>query len=285
MIEKYEFIPIRRILVPLDNSPESLAVVELAACMASVMRSELSALFIEEQELFTLAKLPFSREVSIVHSTVRNLDSGRLEREMREQAATMQKTVARIALRHQIGWSFKTVRGKRETEIATQAKARDLIAVSRGHRPDKSRSEPDAGIEFQSGRGGSGVLLINDSLSFRKGPVTVLFDGSAASIQALQLAANIAHADAMQLQILVQEDDAATLEKRRQLFHDVLDKRPLPGPRLVTGVEVPAAIQSLFHRERGLVVLAAGVSMLYEQQFEILLKRARCPVILLKSAG
>jgi hypothetical protein len=89
----------------------------------------------------------------------------------------------------------------------------------------------------------------------------------------------------MQLQILVQEDDAATLEKRRQLVHDVLDKRPLPGQRLVTGVEVPAAIQSLFHRERGLAVLAAGVSVFDEQQFEILLKRARCPVILLKSAG
>ena len=283
MNDRDEFAPIRRILVPLDSSPESMAVLEPAAWVASAMRSKLTAVFVEEQELFALAKLPFSREISIIHSSARNLDPSRLAQEMRARAVLTEKTIKKLAKRHQIEWSFKVVRGNREAEVAAQARARDLVAMF----SDQNVVGPGGGIgmaaSLHSSLVGSGWLMVNRNMSFKSGPVLALFDGTAASVQALQLAAGIAHRDAVPLHVLILGDDAQLQERLQRRVHEVLDGESLASLNIETGVDAENALKSLCLREHGLLVLVGKTDGLETAQGDLLKQKIRCPVIVLNA--
>lgn len=283
MSDKEERAPIRRILVPLDSSPESMAALEPAAWIASVMRSKLTALFVEEQELFSLAQLPFSREVSIIHSSARNLDPSRLAQEMRARAVLMQKTIEKLARRHQIEWSFKVVRGSRDAEIAAQARARDLVAMFSDQAADAPRGSTRVTAKLHSGVLGSGVLMVNRNMRFKSGPVLALFDGTAASIQALRLAAGIAQGDGVPLHVLILGDDAQKQERLWHRVHEVLGGESLASLNIETGVDAENALQSLCLREHGLLVLVAKADGLETAQGDLLKQKILCPVIVLNA--
>lgn len=284
MSDQDEFTPIRRILVPLDSSPESMAALEPAAWIASVMRSKLTALYVEEQELFDLAQLPFSREVSIIHSSARNLDPSRLAQEMRAHAVLTEKTIEKLAKRRQVEWSFKVVRGNRDAEIAAQAKAWDLIAMFSDQTADAPSGSSKVSTKLHSGVIGSGVLMINRNMRFRSGPVLALFDGTVASIQALHLAAGIAHCDAVSLHVLILGDDAQLQERLWRRVHEVLGGESLASLNIETGVDAQNALQSLCLREHGLLVLVGKADGLQTAQGDLLKQKIRCPVIVLNAS-
>ena len=280
MTDEADFTPIRRILVPLDSSPESIAALEPAAWIASVMRSKLTALLVEEQELFTLADLPFSREISIMQPQTRNLDPSRLEQEMRARAVTMQKKIARIAARYSVEWSFKVVRGHRDREIATLAEARDLIAMF----SDRDARYPGEIMKYAARHRpqdvGSGLLMVGGHAAHSSGPVFTVFDGSQPSQQVLRLAADIARGNAMPLRVLVLNRDAGQQEELKRTLQELLDGGRFSGLRVETGHEAEDALRRLCLRSQGLLVLADSFE---GGLVEHLTMPIRCPTIILRT--
>ncbi len=68
---------IRRVLLPLDVSRDSLTALEIASNLAAALGGEVSGLFIEDTELLTAGSLPFAREVgSFSGISRRNPDGG-----------------------------------------------------------------------------------------------------------------------------------------------------------------------------------------------------------------
>ena len=112
---------IRRILVALDASPHSQAALEAASELADVLKAELVGIFVEDVNLLRLAGLPFAREVGYPSGTDRPLDSPSMERELRIQAEQARQTLAGVAVRRQIRWSFRVVRGQVATELLTRS--------------------------------------------------------------------------------------------------------------------------------------------------------------------
>jgi nucleotide-binding universal stress UspA family protein len=88
---------IRRILVALDASRHSLAALEAAAELAARLKAELAGLFVEDINLVRLAGLPFAREIRYPSATIQQLDSPRLEQELKVQATRMRRALAAAA--------------------------------------------------------------------------------------------------------------------------------------------------------------------------------------------
>ena len=95
-------LPIRQIIVALDASSSSRALLEAAAELAARLQTELVGLFIEDANLVNLAGSPFFREVSHFSATARPLSSEQLERQLRGQANQIRRALTEIAARRHV---------------------------------------------------------------------------------------------------------------------------------------------------------------------------------------
>jgi nucleotide-binding universal stress UspA family protein len=120
---------IRRILVALDASPQSVEVLRGAALLATGFEAELCGIFVEDSELFDLPGLPFVREVRVVSARVELLNAEQLAREVRALARRARRLLEEQALEAGLRWSFRTVRGRVVPELLSAAQDVDLVTL------------------------------------------------------------------------------------------------------------------------------------------------------------
>lgn len=97
---------IERIVVPLDAASENRAAIDAAARLAHRWGAELHGVFVEDNDLLHLARLPFARQVSIGVG-VERLTAEQVERQLRAFAARARIEVEAAARRHGVEWSFE----------------------------------------------------------------------------------------------------------------------------------------------------------------------------------
>ena len=120
---------LRRIVVGLDAGPRGRATLEAAAQLAARMQAELVGLFVEDIDLLPLAGLPFAREIGYPSAALRQLDVAAMERALRAMAQEVQGTLAAIAGRAPLSWSFRVARGAMLTELRAAAAAGDIVVT------------------------------------------------------------------------------------------------------------------------------------------------------------
>jgi len=205
---------IQRILVALDASRQSNAALEAAAALAETMQAELEGVFVEDIELLHLAELPFSREIGFTSSSRRALDSAAMARSLRVRASQARAMLESVSARHKVVSSFRVTRGNVLTELLAATEEVDMVAIGTGgHRMGYSQQ----GGSTYSGMVQScrcSVLVLQDRTA-PGGSVVVLFDGSDASMRALELAKSLAssHHDPLVVILLEGSNDAGKLEK------------------------------------------------------------------------
>lgn len=159
---------IRRIVVGLEPVPFSRPVLEAAAELARRMEAELVGLFVESQDLLHFAGLPFAREVGFTSATRRALDVGSMERALRALAKETQETLAAVAGRTAVQWSFRVARGSLAAELLAAAGEADLIIANveePGALPESLRirivraDDPEA-LRAALDEEGGGILLL-----------------------------------------------------------------------------------------------------------------------------
>jgi len=121
--------PYRRLLLGFNHHAECRAVFDFAAQVSRVADVELSGVFVEDQDLLDMARLPFSMELLAASRQTRNLDFESIERDMRAIAMQMQNALRKLAERAQRHYSFRTVRGHLLRALVTQADPGDLILL------------------------------------------------------------------------------------------------------------------------------------------------------------
>lgn len=120
----------RRILLALDATTAS-ASLEAAVELAARLRSELVALFLEDEELLRVADYPHSRHVALPSGEYEPVDSGILARQLRRIAHTLEETLHRATRRVGVEVVFHVVRGSVTEAVATAAAEVDLVFVDR----------------------------------------------------------------------------------------------------------------------------------------------------------
>lgn len=205
---------IARILLGLDPASAGPQDIEPALRIARALQAELTALFIEDDDLFRIAALPFSTEIPFGGGDARALDVARLERSLRHVARRVEAELARAAEQAQVPWAFRVLRGRRLPTLLAEAGVEDLLVLARTpHSVDEARQ------------------------AARAHTVAVVFDGSEAARHAVTLAARLVGQDGRDLLLLDTgpREDTTARAVRQQLIEQGIPATLRRLPDLTAG--------------------------------------------------
>lgn len=273
--------PIRRILVAIDASVQSLAALDAAAELAARQEAELACLFVEDINLLYLSALPFAHEVRLRTPRVRPLDAAAMERQLKAQGERIRAAVADRARRHALRWSFQVTRGRVVSEVLAVAGEADLLILGRSGSPLGRRRTLGSTARLLARRAPRSVLLVSPGTDLRA-PVLVYYDASPAAGRALETACALAAHDGHRVTVLIPGDTPDDYERRRQAASERLAALGLRGHyRPLLGQL--ADLEEVAAEERGRVlVLTRGHPPLDEEALLALLDRLQCPVVLVR---
>ncbi|MCB9159497.1 MAG: universal stress protein [Caldilineaceae bacterium] len=217
---------IERILVALDASPHSLAALQAAAQLATLMQAELEGLYVEDINLLRLGRYSFVREVGSYSASLRPLDTRAIEREFQIQAARIRRAMAQTAVSANVRWSFHTTRGAVSTEVFTAAQDAAMLTLGRVGRSVGKRFGSTAQRALQGTRR---PVLIAGEGGFVY-PLIVFYDATPAGERALHLAVRLMRGrdDAFTLLVAPLSDESqADYESRVQTLVHQLEEQEI----------------------------------------------------------
>ena len=255
-----------------------------AAHIAAAMGLDIEGLFIEDEDLFGLAALPFVTELQSGTLTARPVDRTRLEHEMRAAASALQRALAAAAQPARASWRFASVRGHIESVVATATAPGDVVAVLEPAGPFSQAAHAAVKLRRAAMRSPASVLYIPEAARWRPGAVVAVLDGGSEShSEVLGKAVAIAAASRQQLVVL----EAISGSAGKAGLSSLLEAYALgPAHLLVRGLEAdsPEALEHALHPiAQSLIILARGALGLDEEgELMRLAARHQVPVLALE---
>ncbi|MBE0409527.1 MAG: universal stress protein [Anaerolineales bacterium] len=208
----YKFV--KRILVALDASPQSLAALRVATDLAARLDAELIGIFIEDINLVQLARLPFTRQISIATGTLLQMDSSLVERELRSQARWALNNMALLADKLKFKWSFRVVRGAISPQLQAAAAEADITIL--GKTGWSGRRLLGSTAQNLVNKAPCTSLILQNPIHFGA-PVIVLYDGTQTGKRALESVDLIISPETQLIVVLLAGDAEEARQFRREV--------------------------------------------------------------------
>jgi hypothetical protein len=125
--------PVERVVVVLDATAENRTAIDVAVRLAVRARAPLHAVFVEHEDLLSLAGLEAAREV-VAGARAGPLIAEQVELHLRAAAIRAEQDILAAAQIHALEYSFETVRGGAATAFSA-ASERDLVVAGALARP------------------------------------------------------------------------------------------------------------------------------------------------------
>jgi nucleotide-binding universal stress UspA family protein len=270
----------RRILVALDATGNSLAALDAAAQLATLLDAELSGIFVEDADLLRLAGLPFARESGPGLPSRRVPDIASMERTLRRLADQARAAAEEVLVRHQVACSFTAARGRVLTEVLAAATGADIVAIGVGAPAGAGRWRLGSTARGVLAQASCSILMLREGESLA-GPVIALFEDTPGAERVLGTAADLARQGDGRMLILVSgsRDSLAALRARADAF-------PTAGLNVELHVidrALEDSLPPLLSRVRcGVLVLSRESSLLGDDYHRAVLDRVHCPVFAVK---
>lgn len=269
---------IRRILIAIDASPQSMAALEAAAELAAKMDAELQALFVEDVNLLRLAELPIAREVGLQSLTIRRIDPERMRRQIRARRDLARQAVEMMAEQADLHWSFQVSQGSVTMELLRATQEVDLVILGRigwsGKRTLGSTAREMA-------RRAPRRALIHALQGGLRPSVLLIFDGTEESLQALSTACQMVRSTDSFLTVgVLAEDDRQARQRQKQAAEMVRDYRVEYRVRWLIEPDLDQLIEILEGEGDCVLVMSRGMSLGEEGDVEDLMQTVECPVLL-----
>ena len=269
---------IRRILLTLDADGGQLAALESITRLALTLDAELEALFVEDTDLLRLAALPFARETGLASAQRRPLRNADVERALRAQAARAQFAIASVTGPARVRWSFRVTRGQVLAQVTEAALTADLITLPLGGEPTqvlRTRAVIRSMLASTSR-----PLLVFPAGSRLEAPFVVVYDGSAASQRALELAQQMG-GGAQGAPALVFISRTHDFEKLRTRAEAQLGASAGAGRYRVLEACTPEALARTVRAEgAGTLLLPLHAELMAPSHVGLLLERIHCALLL-----
>lgn len=221
---------LRRIMLALDALNCDTALIEAAALIAAKLQAELDALFVEDDDVYTVADLPITQEISLSSARAREISGPRVEQALRCLSRDAERRFTAVIHRSRVKGRFEVTRARREEAISDAALRVDLLLLQPRER-----------------------TLVRVRVRENRPPrVFVLCGQSAASRRALEIGARLAHEDHHVLEVVVAGELDAALRRELEATGLVVVVREHPAHS-----EVPAMLGDVDDRP-GNTVLVAG---------------------------
>jgi hypothetical protein len=198
-----------RILLEVTSSlANSAEYIEIASDFAQALRAELTALFIEEEQLFELSDLPVSCAVQPGTQQIFRLDRQLMEEAVIQQARLFRRTLSKRADEAKLQWSVEVRRGDPLHLIRSSVSKNDIVVLS-GTATDRTLH---AKLELAWKIGAAaGILVAAPGWRNVRGAITVLQDTRLTAVEEMKLAEQLAAALDEKLVVLqVRWNDAIT---------------------------------------------------------------------------
>ena len=133
---------IRRILVSVDATSQSLTALRVAASLATRLDTEVIGIFVEDINLLRLAELPFIQEVGYFSARSYPMSSQGIERQLRSSNRWLQQVFQMLSSNTNIRWSLRTIRGSIAAELLDSVLDTDLLILGRTGLPGMRQVGP-----------------------------------------------------------------------------------------------------------------------------------------------
>ena len=181
---------IRRIMLALDAMHCEAALIEAAVLIASKLEAELDALFVEDSDVYAVADLPITHEISLGSARERTITGPHVEQALRCLSREAQQRFSAVTRRSRVKGEFQVTRARRGEALSDASARVELLLM-------QPRERTIVRVRIQE---------------TRPPRVFVLCGATAASRRALELAARLAHQDHHVLEVIAGgEVDAAQL--------------------------------------------------------------------------
>jgi nucleotide-binding universal stress UspA family protein len=206
----------RRLVLELFLNAADRRIVRSAAEFAALFGFDLTGVFVEDEGLLGLARLPFARELRLPTYQWASLSSEQLALELQHAAEEARRELDKVAEAFGVSVSFERVRGDPISAILEQIGPSDVLVIAQPTTPPRHLVRPFARLGQAAFRSRAGLMFLPLEVSSKKGPVGVLIRDP--SDPNLELAARLALALDEDLLVLMPEsggpaDQPAILER------------------------------------------------------------------------
>ena len=273
---------VRRVLVALDASANSLAALEMAIDLAAVAKAELVGLFVEDARLLRLAGSPQAREVLYPSAKQQPLSFATMEQQLRAQGEQAHRAMASLANPANVRWSFRVVRGEVNAEVLAAASETDVLALGKTGWSLAVQSHLGSIAQAAALHSPRTLLLVQRGIPFKRQVIAVVND--AENLQPiLNVSARLAQVYGNRLVVLL---STAKPDNAEELSHQALSLlkqesenlhlhfRQIPGTDLLS---IAHAVQA-----EGGGILAIGESVCSAETLKQLLHHLGTPIFLVR---
>lgn len=253
-----------RVTVVIDASRGSLDTLKTAADIAARVQAHLMALFIEDINLFSLAELPFARELDRTSGAARPLDRHAVTRASQADAKRIRQLLQVESEHRQITASMKVVRGHYVSAAMAAAEETDVVIMSNV-----------TGVRLRTVKTPARTPR---SLVARAGgpkPVWTLFDGTPAAGRALTMAKDFSKQREAELVVLVANQSFGRLVGEAK---DLLGDTPARY-QPIASVEASEILNAMLAEGSSMLFWPRGESTLFEKLPAFLLDELVCPLV------
>ena len=103
--------------------------IEAAVNIAAALRTELSATYVQDEDLLRAAALPCTFQIGSLASGVRPFDLAETERALKREASEVEHAVSAAARKLGLGWTFEVLRGRTIDWPFDRAGAGDITVI------------------------------------------------------------------------------------------------------------------------------------------------------------
>lgn len=128
-----------RLIITLDPQSYDPQRLDRCARLAVALNMELCALLIEDQELLSLAALPFSREIVYHSARERDLSPLRLQKLLALLGEQVRQTLHQFEQQHPLQWTLQVDRGHRLESLLRHQSEADLLVTANQKRTEYTR--------------------------------------------------------------------------------------------------------------------------------------------------
>ncbi len=253
-----------RVTLVIDASRGSLDSLKTAADIAAQVEAHLMALFIEDINLFSLAELPFARELDRTSGATRPFDRHVVTRALQADAKRIRQLLQTESEHRQITASLQVVRGHYVSAAMEAAEKTDIVILSNV-----------TGVRLRTV---NTPERTQRRLRIRAGgpkPVWALFDGSPAAGRALAMAKDFSEQREAELVVLIVKKSFKRLVGQAK---DLLGDTPARYQPIVA-VEAREILNTMIAQGSSMFFWPRGESSLFAKLPAILLDELACPLV------